>query len=146
MLLLIASVTLIINKSLSPLKQAKAETISIVEKEVALSEVDDFYWYNGEETYFTLTGKNEESEGIVVLLRQEDESFEVLNKKNLLSKSEAISKVRNLENPEHILEARIGMHKDLAIWEVSFRQDNGKIGYTIISLTTGEWVRTIKNI
>lgn len=146
MLLFIAAVTSILNKSLGPLKQAKAETVSIAQKEASLAEVDDFFWYNGDETYFTVTGKDKDSKKIIFLLKQAGGSFEVIEQEGSLSKSEAIKKVRELENPEHILEARIGKHKGLAVWEVSFRQENGKIAYTMLSLETGEWLRTIKNI
>lgn len=146
MLLFIVAVTSIVNQSLGPLKQAKAETVAIAQKEASLSEVEDFYWYNGEETYFTVTGKDKDSKKIIVLLKQAGGSFEIIEEEGTFSKSEAIKKVRDLENPAHILEARIGKHKDLAVWEVSFRQDNGKIAYTMLSLETGEWLRTIKNI
>lgn len=146
MSLLIVGATLLLNKSLSPLKQAKAETVNLAEKRADLAEANDFYWYNGNDTYFTVTGKNTEGESIIVIVKQADGSIEVLNKNDTLSKTDAIIKVRGLEKPKQILEARIGIHNDLAIWEVSFRQENGKIGYTILSLTSGEWLRTIKNI
>lgn len=146
MTLLISGAGILINQSLSPLKQAKAETIRVAEREAALTEPVDFYWYNGNETYFTVVGTNDEAEEIIVLVKQDDGSVKVYDQKDTFSKADAIAKVRELENPAHILEARIGMHNELAIWEVSFRQENGKIGYTMVALSDGEWVRTIKNI
>lgn len=146
MSLVIIGASFLLNKSLSPLKQAKAETVKIAETKADLTEPEDFYWYNGNNTYFTVTGKNSESEEIIVIVKQDGGSTEIFNKKDVFPKSKAIAQVRELDKPAHILEARIGIHNDLAIWEISFRQENGKIGYTMLSLTSGEWVRTIKNI
>lgn len=146
MLLLITSVTILVNKSLSPLKQAEAETIAIAEEKTSLTEADDFYWYNGNESYFTVTGKNTDSKEIIVIVNQENGETKEFAKNETLSKQELFEKVREREEPARILEARIGIHNDLPIWEVSFRQKDDKLAYIIFSLTTGEWVRTIKNI
>lgn len=146
MSLFIIGAGILVNRSLSPLKQAKAETISLAEQKADLTQPADFYWYNGNDTYFTVTGKNAEAEEIIVIIKQDDGSMQTLKKKETFSKGDAIAKVRELEDPVHILEARIGIHNDLAIWEISFRQENGRIGYTMLSLMDGEWVRTTKNI
>lgn len=146
MSLLIIGAGILVNRSLSPLKQAKSETISLAEQKADLIQAADFYWYNGNQTYFTVTGKNKEAEEIVVIIKQDDGTIQTLKKEETISKGEAMAKVRELENPSHILEARIGIHNDLPIWEISFRQENGRIGYTMLSLTDGVWVRTTKNI
>lgn len=146
MSLLVIGVTTVLSKSVSPLKQARAETIDLAERKADLVEADDFYWYNGNETYLTVTGRNSVDEEIIVIVKQEGGSLEVVNQADSFSKGDAIRKVVELESPVRILEARIGIHEGLPIWEISFRQENGRIGYTMFSLKTGEWIRTIKNI
>lgn len=146
MSLLIVGTSLLLNKSLSPLKQAKNETINLAEKKAGLAEAKDFYWYNGNDTYFTVTGKAKDGQNLIIIVKQDDGSIQSIEQKGTFSKAEAINKVRELEEPARILEARIGIHNALPIWEVSFRQEDGLIGYTMLSLATGEWVRTIKNI
>lgn len=144
--LLIIGATTTLNKSLSPLRQAQAETIDLAERNADLVSAEEFYWYNGNETYLTVTGKNSVGEAIIVIVKQEGGAIEVLNQDETLPKSEAIKKVAELEGPLRILEARIGIHEEIPVWEISFRQENGRIGYTMFSLSTGEWIRTIKNI
>lgn len=146
MSLLIIGVTTVLSKSVSPLKQARVETIDLAERKADLVEADDFYWYNGNETYFTVTGKNSVEEEIIVIVKQEGGSVEVINQEDTFSKGDAIRKVVELDSPVRILEARIGIHENLPIWEISFRQENGRIGFTMLSLRSGEWIRTIKNI
>lgn len=146
MLLLILAVTAVITRSLTPFNQAEAETIELASRRADLVEVEDFYWYNGEETFFTITGINSQDKAIIVIVEQDGGAIEVIEQTNAMTEFEAISQTVERDNPEKILEARIGMYANDPVWEVSFRLENGSIGYTMFSLTTGEWVRTIKNI
>lgn len=146
MLLFILGVTTVITRSLSPYNQAKAETTELASRRANLAEADEFYWFNGNETYFTITGTDTEGTPVIVIVEQDGGAIEVLNQADTISKQEAIEQTIGREEPQELLEARIGMYNDNPIWEVSFKQENGNIGYAIFSLTSGEWIRTIKNI
>lgn len=146
MVVLILGVTILVTRSLKPLAQAEAATIDVAERRADLVAADEFYWYNGNETYFTITGKNSADEAIVVIVQQNGGAIEVFQQSEIISRKEALAIIYELENPARILEARIGIHEGQAIWEVSFRQENGRLGYSMLSLTSGRWLRTIKNI
>lgn len=146
LLLFIFSVTFILTRSLSPYNQAKAETIDLASRRADLTQADDFYWFNGEETFFTITGSNSEGTPIVVIVQQDGGAVQVYNEEETVSKEQVVRQTIEREQPEKILEARIGLSQNNPIWEVSFEQENGSVGYTTFSLTTGEWIRTIKNI
>ncbi len=146
MLLFILAVTTVITRSLAPFQQAEAETIELASRRADLVEAEDFYWYNGEESFFTITGTNSQDTPIIVIVQQNGGAIEVVEQENAMTEYEAISQTIEREKPEKILEARIGLYENKPIWEVSFRQENKSIGYTIYYLTSGEWVRTVKNI
>lgn len=146
MLLFILSVTTVVTRSLSPYNQAEAETTTLAQERANLAEADDFYWYNGNETFFTVTGTDTEGTPIIVIVEQDGGAIEVLEQEETVSKQTVIEQTISREDPQEILEARIGMYNKNPIWEVSFKQGNDNIGYIIFSLTSGEWVRTIKNI
>lgn len=146
MLFFIFSVTFIVTRSLSPYNQAKSESIEIASRRANLEEVDDFYWYNGSETYFSITGINSDNIPIIVIIQQNGGEIDVLKQEDSISKNTVIQETISRENPHKILEARIGKENDKLIWEVSFEQEDGSIGYCMFSLETGEWIRTIKNI
>lgn len=146
MLLLILGATTLVTRSLSPYKQARAETIELAEDRADLVTADEFYWFNGDETFFTITGKNSEGTPIVVIVQQDGGAVQSYNQADTISEREAIIETYNREDPVKVLEARIGIYKEQPVWEVSFRQENDRIGYMILSLTSGEWIRTIKNI
>ena len=135
-------------RTTAPYYQAREEASTIAQEQVNMQNVEDFYWFNGaEETYFTVTGTNDQDTGQVVIIRQSDGALAVYDQSELVSETEAIRQVMNEVNPETILEARIGMDTDnLPVWEVSYKNSNGQLGYYLLSLETGEWVRTIDNI
>jgi len=144
-LLLVVSVALF-QKSTAPFEQARAEAIEFAEERADLVQTDDFYWYNGTQTYFTVTGENSEGVPIVVIIQQDGGNMHVFNQEELISKEEAIQTTREAKQPKKILEARIGMEESLPVWEVSYRNENESIGYYVLSLETGEWIKSIENI
>lgn len=146
MLLFILGVTTVVTRSLSPYNQAEAEATTLAQENANLAEADEFYWYNGNETFFTVTGTDTEGTPIIVIVQQDGGAIEVLNQEDTITEGTAIEQTISREEPQEILEARIGMYDQSPIWEVSFKQENGSIGYAMFSLTSGEWVRTIKNI
>lgn len=146
MLLLIFGVTIVLTRSLSPYNQAKAETAQLASQKANLRTAEDFYWFNGNQTYFTITGLNSEGTPIVVIIQQDGGEMKIFNEEDTISKERAIQLTVQRETPHKVLEARIGQYNQSPIWEVSFEQENGSIGYASFSLTSGEWIRTVKNI
>lgn len=146
MLVLVFSVTLILTRSLSPYNQAKAETKELASRRADLRDAEEFYWFNGNETYFTITGSNSEGTPIIVIVQQDGGEIKVLNEADTISKERAIQLTVQRETPHKILEARIGQYNDAPVWEVSFEFENDSIGYATFSLTSGEWMRTVNNI
>lgn len=143
--IIIGSVVLY-RRSVGPYNQAKQEASVIAQREADLVNVEEFYWYNGSETYFSLIGDNEEGEGIVVIIRQEGGQVMTFPLDEVYPETDAIRQVINEKSPERILQARIGIEEESPVWEVSYRNESGRIGYYIMDLETGEWIRTIDNI
>ena len=129
-----------------PFNQAKDEAFTLVKKQTDIETMDQFYWYNGEETYFTVIGKNDQNDTHIAIIRQSDGKMTLLEAEGTISEKEAKAITKRDKNPSRILEARIGMNETMPIWEVSFKQDNGQIGYYILSLKTGEWIKSMENI
>lgn len=132
--------------SSAPFQKAEKEAFSIAQERAGLTNIDEFYWYNGEATYFTLTGTNQDQTPIVVIIAQDGGTTTVFNQEEVVSEEEAIQLTRQAVGPKEILEARIGMEAETAVWEVSYKQENGQLGYYILSLETGEWLKGIENI
>lgn len=143
---IIVATVVVYRRSVAPHNQAKEEATAIANREANITTVEDFYWYNGSETYFTITGTSDEGEELIAIIHQDSGEVTTLPVEETFSESEAIHQVVNEKSPERILQARIGIEDERPIWEVSYRNENGRIGYYLMSLENGEWIRTIDNI
>lgn len=146
MSILIVGATFLYQQSNQSYARAKADTIDYVAERTTLSRVNDFYWYNGTETYLTITGENEDGEERLYIVQQAGGEITSLSAESGLSEQEAIQLTVEARQPSRILNARIGMIDENPVWEVTYRNDNDRLGYYVIDLRTGEWLQTIDNI
>lgn len=130
----------------NPLHKAEDEAFAVAKSNAGLTKVEDFYWYNGTATYFTVTGANQDGEAIIVIVAQDGGATKVFNQANIITEAEAVQLTKQAVEPKEILEARIGIENGSAIWEVAYKQKNGRLGYYVLSLETGEWIKGIENI
>lgn len=143
---LIIATVVVYRRSVAPHNQAEEEATVIANREANITSAEEFYWYNGSETYFTVTGTSDAGEELIAIIRQDTGEVTTISAEETVSEEEAIRQVVNEKSPERILQARIGIEDELPIWEVSYRNENGRIGYYVMALENGEWIRTIDNI
>lgn len=124
---------------------AEAETKQEA-KEAGLTNISDFYVFNKDETYYALMGEN--SEGRQVYFAYQPESDyqkmgfvdEMVNEENAYSLT--LYEIPDVE----VRSANLGIENDTFVWEVSFRDENDRLGYHYINATTGEWYETINDL
>lgn len=133
-------------QSQAPYASAREESIAYVRERTDLTQPEEFYWYNGSETYFTVIGLTSDDEDMIYIVRQNGGRIQSIPVSETVTKEEAIQQTRSNRSPDKILNATIGMFDDTPIWEISYRNENGRLGYYLIDLKTGEWLRTIDNI
>lgn len=139
---------MLFQRSVTSLYQVEAETTEYVKQHADIIQVNDFYYYNGtEDTYFTVSGYNSDSVLQVVIVRQSDGAIQVFDFEDIVSEYDAYYQVKNEINPEKIMNLRIGLNEDnVPIWEISFKDENGQMGYYYMHLETGEKLETITHI
>lgn len=137
----------LIHQSLQPYWQARKETIAIAKEKEDLKSPDQFYWHNGDEATFAITGKNSDDEQIIVVVTGEEAQTTSYLLKNIYPEEEAIQQMIAEIQPEEILESRVAWsEEDGPLWEISFKDKNGRLGYYLVSLIDGLWLKTIDNI
>lgn len=147
LLILIISSYSVFYQSKRPIVQAEKEATIIAEEKAGIQKVDDFYWYNGiDETYFSVAGYNVEKQYIYVIIKQNGANTTILNASEIVTEDEAKSITQAEVIATEILEARIGLKDEEPIWEVSYLDNTGQLGYYILSANTGQLVKEYKNI
>ncbi|MGY3777583.1 cell wall elongation regulator TseB-like domain-containing protein [Isobaculum melis] len=130
----------------APKANAEEETIALAKKHADLDTVDDFYWYNGKESYFTVTGKDTSGEAIVVIVAKNNGKMTVLKQSDGITEAQARGVLTHEKAPAKILTTRMGMKDNTPIWEMSYEDENGQLGYYSITFKDGTWVEDVSNI
>lgn len=143
---LIIGAVVVYTKSIASYNESKEQAFdyAITNSDIVVPE--EFYWYNDKETYFTVVGQTEQNEELVVLINQDNGEVTSIPIEETISKQEAIQLTKQARQPDKVLEARIGIDNEIPVWEVSYRNENGRLGYYILALEDGEWLKTINNI
>lgn len=146
LIMLIAGTIVLYRRSVAPYNNSKNQAFEYAMTHSEIITPEEFYWYNDSETFFAVVGKTEEETELVVLINQDNGETTSIPAEETITKQQAIQRTREARQPEKILEARIGMDNNTPIWEVSYRNENGRLGYYILNLEDGEWLKTIDNI
>lgn len=132
--------------AVEPVKAAEKKSVSRASERVQLSEVQDFHIYHGIETVNVIEGKTKKGEKVIVWIPQKSNKVYVRKAKDGLSKEEAINKLLQEKNPKKIISVRLGMEKNIPLWEIYYRSNNNLINYYYVHFETGEWLKRIENL
>ena len=130
----------------APYAQAEQETVAFLKERTDLKDVDEFYWYNSEATIFTVKGSNESAEEKYYLVKPDGGTVIMFDAADMVTEQEARRKTNEARSPKRILNAKIGLMEETPIWEVTYKNEHDRLGYYIIDLKTGEWIRSVDNI
>lgn len=132
--------------SVDPVKAAEKKAVALANKEITLNEIEDFHIYNGIETVNVIEGKSTKGEKIIVWIPEKNKKVYVKKAKDGLSKEEAIQKLLQEKSPQKIISVRLGMEKNIPLWEIYYRSKNNLINYYYVHFETGEWLKKIENL
>ena len=132
--------------SVQPVKAAEKKAVSLAKDKVQLSEVDDFHIYNGIETVNVIEGKNKKGSKVIVWIPEKSKKVYIKKAKDGLTKQKAIQKLLQEKKPKKIISVRLGMEKNIPLWEIYYRSENNLINYYYVHFETGEWLKKIENL
>ncbi|CAH2715771.1 putative protein YpmB [Neobacillus rhizosphaerae] len=132
--------------AVKPVNAAENKAVTLVKNKTQLNKVQDFHIYNGLETVNVIEGLNKKGEKIIVWIPEKSKKIIVRKAKDGLSKEEAIQKLLQEKKPKKIISVRLGMEKNIPLWEIYYRSENNLINYYYIVFETGEWWKKIENL
>lgn len=134
-------------KALQPKKEAGDEAFKKAKEEGGLVTMEEFYLYNGQDSYSVIIGKGEKGTKKIVWL-PEDKKKEIVveNYKDGKSKKEILSIVNEKLNPQKIISVKLGMEKNVPLWEVTYLDESERFNYDYYDFKTGEWLKYYRSI
>ncbi|MBD7895737.1 DUF5590 domain-containing protein [Limosilactobacillus sp. Sa3CUN2] len=129
-----------------PRSAARRQTVSIAKKYAHLKDPGSFYIYNRESTYYTIAGKNDKDQPLLVVVPQHGGNVRVLKQNSGLTAQQVIQQVRQDHNPQKVLKAAPGVFNDKVVWEVTYRNQKGQLCYELVNFKTGKVIQSINNL
>ncbi|WYJ92437.1 hypothetical protein A5888_004210 [Enterococcus sp. 9E7_DIV0242] len=126
--------------------QARKEAVKIAEEHAQLDSVEDFYWFNRDETYFGLTGKDASGNEIVVIIPEKGGDILTFDQEEGLTEGQAKQVVKERYGEENVQKVNLGMFDGKAVWEVVCKSSEGALNYYLIAFENGEEVNTVLGI
>lgn len=129
-----------------PKAEAERQATTIAKRYANLKTRTDFYIYNRENTYYTVAGKNNKGQRILVIVPQKNGSVRVVKQSTGLTEQQALAQVKSNEHPKRVLKAVLGIFNDKVVWEVTYLNSKGNLCYDLINFKTGSYVQQINNL
>ena len=126
--------------------EAERQATTIAKRYANLKTRTDFYIYNRENTYYTVAGKNNKGQRILVIVPQKNGSVRVVKQSTGLTEQQALAQVKSNEHPKRVLKAVPGIFNDKVVWEVTYLNSKGNLCYDLINFKTGSYVQQINNL
>ncbi|WML40342.1 DUF5590 domain-containing protein [Neobacillus sp. OS1-2] len=127
-------------------KDGGKKAVTLANKKVQIDKVEDFHLYNGLEKVNVIEANDKKGEKIIVWIPDKSKKVFVKKAKDGLSKEEAVQKLLQEKKPKKIISVRLGMQKNIPLWEIYYRSDNNLINYYYVLFETGEWYKNIDNL
>ncbi|MGE8204301.1 DUF5590 domain-containing protein [Heyndrickxia sp. NPDC080065] len=120
-------------QSTKPLNSAKNYAEKKAKEKANLDSVDQFYLYNGDETYYITVGKQTNGEEIAVWIPEKNSNNVTVEKmSDGISKTEAVNRLKSKVDPTKILGTRLGMLNKEPVWEISYLDKSSNLNYAYI--------------
>ncbi|MFR0645693.1 DUF5590 domain-containing protein [Limosilactobacillus mucosae] len=129
-----------------PKTEAERQATSIAKRYANLKTRTGFYIYNRENTYYTVAGKNNKGQKILVIVPQKNGSVRIVKQSTGLTEQQALAQVKSNEHPKKVLKAVPGIFNDKVVWEVTYLNQKGNLCYDLINFKTGSFVQQINNL
>lgn len=146
LLVIIVMITIFYIRSTHPRTQAKREATEIAKEYAHLETVDNFYWFTRKETYFSVTGKDDKGESLVVIIPKSGEKVTVLNQKDGVEEGHIRQIIETDYKEKDIQKISLGLYNDKPTWEVITKNDDGSLNYYLLSFEKAEEIMVIKNV
>lgn len=143
LILAVVLISLVLFQSASPMRKAKKEGIKIAQSVADIQQVDEFYWFTREKTYFTIVGEDKNQVEKVVFLPQDGSEALVMEQKEGLTDKEAIQKVLDLKETSKIKKVSLGIYDNKPTWEIVAKSKDGGIVYYLIDFKNGDVIKKI---
>lgn len=146
LVLMIVLVGIILVQATSPERSAKKQATKIAKEISGIKTVDEFYWFNREETSYTVVGRDADNQGIITIIPEDGTEALIIYSNEGLSDRDAVQAVLDLNETKSISKITLGMYDNKPVWEISAKSKENRLSYYLVDFKTGEIINKLTNL
>lgn len=134
------------NRAKAPEKQARREATQLAKKYAHIKSVKQFYWYNRDQSYYTIVGVNNKNQNVYVIIPQKGDSVNIYGINRGISAKRARQIVTSKFKVKKITHVALGLRKKQPVWEVTYFNQKGKLCYVQVAFKSGKIVNKVLSL
>jgi uncharacterized protein YpmB len=146
LIIIMATAIVIYLKAVEPVKTAEEKAVLVAKEETALMIVNEFNIYNGKKSFYIIQGEDKQGTKLIIWVPEKKGTVIVKKANDGISKEQAMKKVYEEIGSDEIISVKLGMEKDIPLWEIHSRTKGNLLNYHSIVFETGEWLKKIENL
>lgn len=133
--------------ALQPKNKAADKAFETAKAKAGLKTMEDFYLYHGLESYSVIIGTTNGGEKKIVWIPDNrHEKVVIKNAASGKTKKDIMAIIQQQIHPYQIISVKLGMEKNVPLWEVTYKNGSGKYNYDYYDFQTGEWLKYYHSI
>lgn len=141
-----AATAVIYLNAVKPVKQAEEKAVHQALEKTALTEVDQFSVYHGEETFYIVQGEDKKGTKLIAWIPEKKGKVIVKKSSDGITRDQAVKKVLAEMDSGDIISVKLGMENGIPLWEIHSQTKENLLNYHSIVFETGEWLKKIENL
>ncbi|WP_145912962.1 DUF5590 domain-containing protein [Pediococcus damnosus] len=145
-IILIGGTSIIYHEVRQPVDSAKSQSLKIAKKYGHLKKETAFSWASYDQTYYTVTGTNQQNAPIYVIISNNGKKVRIFKQSAGINRNDVLKQVWNNDNPKKVTTISMGIFKKKPVWEVGYMNASGQLCLKTLNFKNGEVVRHVNNI
>lgn len=111
------------------------------ENKVPIQSINAIDFYHGTEAYHIIKAINNDNEEIIVWIPFSLDEYVLKRQDQGLSMNEVVAYAKNNLNPKEIISIKLGMENNIPLYEITFKDENGRYSFYFIKFTDGTYLK-----
>ncbi|WP_413380581.1 DUF5590 domain-containing protein [Alkalihalobacillus sp. 1P02AB] len=124
-----------------PLTEAYEQVLVYVENEQLLNDISDISYYHGTETYYVITGEDEDGDMAYLWLKEDLSFYDLYKQSDGITAEAAMAIVNQDYGAEEVVQVRLGYERKMPAYEVMFIDDENRQSYYYVTFEDGAFMK-----
>ncbi|MBE4910250.1 DUF5590 domain-containing protein [Bacillus luteolus] len=127
--------------AMEPKREIEQQAIEIARAQANIHTIYEVTTYYGSESYQVVQGISDENVPLIVWIAENSDEIVIKRQDEGLRKEDVVNRLVSERNPQEIRSVRLGMEKNIPLWEVIYLNENNRLTYYYSDFETGDLLK-----